>query len=150
MATPERLRPSAALLAAHLAIGAAIDQQAVDPTGHDSTTLDLLMRVSFAPEQQARAADLATEMLLSPGHVSRRIDRAADAGYLCREPDPADRRAHRVCLTDDGAEVLADFRPRLQAVLDQVVFDTLDADEIETLIGLLDRLEAAARTVVTA
>ena len=135
------------MLGAQLALSAAIEQQAVDPIGHDKTELDLLLRLSLEPDHEARAADLAADMLLSPSHVSRRIDRAAEAGYVCREPDPDDRRAHRVCLTDAGRGVVADFRPRLEAVLTQVIFDTLSPAEIDALVDLLGRVEAAAREV---
>ena len=145
MATPPALRPSAALLGAHLALSAAIDRRAVDPLGHDTTQLDLLLRLSLEADQEARAADLACDMLLSPSHVSRRIDRAAEAGYVCREPDPDDRRAHRVCLTDAGEAVVDEFRPRLDAVLAEVIFDTLTPTQIDTLVDLLGRVEAAAR-----
>ena len=145
MATPSALRPSAAMLGAHLALSAAIDRNAVDPIGHDKTQLDLLLRLSLEDDRQARASDLASDMLLSPSHVSRRIDRAAEAGYVCREPDPDDRRAHRVCLTDEGGAVVDEFRPRLEAVLEAVIFDTLTSNQIDTLVDLLGRVEAAAR-----
>ena len=104
-----------------------------------------MLRLSLEPDHEARAADLAADMLLSPSHVSRRIDRAAEAGYVCREPDPDDRRAHRVCLTDDGSAVVDEFRPRLEAVLEAVIFDTLTPNQIDTLVDLLGRVETAAR-----
>ena len=42
--------------------------------------------------------------------------------------------------------MVARLAPLLSQVLHHSIFDTLDTDEIETLVDLLERIEAAART----
>lgn len=141
---PDVLRPSGAVLAVSIALGAAIDRHAVADSPYDATLLDLLVRLDLAPQRSLRAVELCRQLRLSASHVSRSIDRAVDAGLVERRPDPSDRRAKIVTLTEPGHEVVADFAPRLQALLQQVVHDTLSEDEVDTLIGLLQRIETAA------
>lgn len=145
--SPDILRPTGSVLGANLAISKAIEHHAVAETGYDPTTLDLLVRVDLAPGGRLRASELCRRLMLSPSHISRRLDRAEEVGLVRREPDPVDRRAQQVSLTDEGRRVVADFAPRLEAVIDQVVTQTLTASEIETLVALLARVESAARSL---
>lgn len=139
------LRPSGALLAAHQALGRLIDNEAVPRTGQDPTTMDLLVRLDQAPGNRLRAVDLSRQLQLSPSHISRRIDRAEAAGLVARSADPDDRRASRVTLTPAGREVVRRFAPALEAIIDEVIRRTLRPEEIERLVELLNRVEAAAR-----
>jgi DNA-binding MarR family transcriptional regulator len=43
--------------------------------------------------------------------MSRFVDRVEQAGYVRREPDPDDRRALQVTLTDEGVELLRRMWP---------------------------------------
>ncbi|MEM9135088.1 MAG: MarR family winged helix-turn-helix transcriptional regulator [Actinomycetota bacterium] len=141
---PALLRPSGALLGAHIAVAAAIDEHAVAVTGHDPTTLDLLTRLALTEGNQLRAVELCRQLRLSPSHVSRMLDRAEAAGLVRREPDPDDRRAHQIAVTPHGWEVIDQFAPLLTAVLKEVVHGALAEDEIETLVALLGKIEQAA------
>ena len=141
------LRPSAALLGAQIAMGAAIERDAVADSPLDATTLDLLVRIDLSPDGGLRAVELCRQLLLSPSHISRVIDRAEADGLVVRSPDPDDRRAQRVMLTDSGRAAVGDFAPRFHAVLDRVIHQTLTPDEIDQLVAMLERIETAARTV---
>ncbi|MDX2380356.1 MAG: MarR family transcriptional regulator [Acidimicrobiia bacterium] len=145
---PEMLRPSGALLAAQIALGTAIDNGVIAASGTDATTADLLVRLHLAADHSLRAVELCRQLLKSPSHISRRIDRAEEEGFVRREPDPDDRRARLVVLTDAGREVVSRLAPLLTRVLRHSIFDTLDADEIDTLVDLLQRIEAGARGCV--
>ena len=145
---PEMLRPSGALLAAQIALGAAIEDRVMAGIDQDPTTADLLVRLHLAPGTSLRAVDLCSQLLKSPSHISRLVDRAEESGLVRREPDPDDRRAKLVVLTGEGRDVVAALAPRLLAVLDQAIFQTFDADEIDLFVSLLERVEAAARGCV--
>ena len=138
------LRASGAMLSAQTALSRVIQTDAVDPTGHDATTLDLLVRLDQAPGRRLRAVELSRQLLMSPSHISRSIDRAEALGLVERGADPDDRRASQVSLTVEGHEVLVRFGPRLSDVLDRVIVQTLSASEIDVLVELLGRIEAAA------
>lgn len=141
-------RPSGWLLEAQTALGRAIEALAVVPTSYSPTILDLLVRLSFAPEQQLRGVDLCRQLLKSPGYVSRVIDRAESEGLVERRPDPDDRRAQRVTLTEAGENALRTFVPNAVKVLDETVYTTLDDAEVETLIDLLTRITASAHRLL--
>jgi DNA-binding MarR family transcriptional regulator len=145
---PDLLRPSGALLAAQIALSTAIEAHAVAPIGHDPTTADLLVRLHLAPGHSLRAVELCAQLLKSPSHISRLIDRAEEGGLVRREPDPRDRRARLVVLTDSGRDVVARLAPLLTDVLDRAIFEVFDEGEIEILIEFLERIETAARTFV--
>lgn len=142
---PDLLRPSSALLSAWSALAAAIDHHAVTGTGQDPTTVDLLLRLELSSERRLRAVELCRALQLSPSHVSRTLDRAEAAGLVARRPDPGDRRASLVAITETGRAVVEHFGPRLSALLNRVIFDSLSPDEIEALVTYLGRIEVAAR-----
>ncbi|WP_442911041.1 MarR family winged helix-turn-helix transcriptional regulator [Kitasatospora sp. NBC_01266] len=59
------------------------------------------------------AAELAHEVGLDRSNVTRRASRLEEAGLLRREPDPADRRATLLVLTDHGEQAVQATRDRL-------------------------------------
>lgn len=142
------LRPSGALLAAHTAVGRAIEDLAVARTPHDPTTLDLLLRLRLAPERRMRGIDLCRQLLKSPSHISRLLDRAERQGLVERRQDPRDGRAHLVSLTPEGQAAVEGFVPHLVSVLRGVVHETLSEAEQDTLVELLGRLTRASRRLI--
>ena len=70
------------------------------------------------------------------------LDDLEKAGLVERKPDPADRRARRVVLTEDGRARLCDVERRLRRVEDHVL-GPLDPSERDTLRTLLQRLAVA-------
>jgi DNA-binding MarR family transcriptional regulator len=67
------------------------------------------------------------------------LDDLESAGLVERRPDPADRRARRVVLTEAGQARLCDVERRLRTA-EEHVRGPLEPDERETLRGLLRRL----------
>ena len=141
---PAMIRASGALLAAETALGRRIQDDAVAATGHDPTVVDLLTRLDQAPENRLRAVELSRQLLMSPSHISRVIDRAEAAGLVERCADPLDRRASQVAITAAGHAVIEDFAPRLRAVIDAVIHASLSPAEVDTLVDLLGRIETTA------
>lgn len=142
------LRPSGALLSTQIAVSAAIERDAVGPTSQDPTTVDLLLRLALSPERGLRGVELGRQLRLNTGYISRRIDRAESVGLVERSTDPADRRAQLITLTEEGQRVVESFVPQLNQVLQTVIFDTLSPTEIDVLVGLLGRVEAAAQELL--
>ena len=68
------------------------------------------------------------------------------SGLVERTPDPTDRRANKVIMTDAGREVVARVAPHIAGTLDRIIHDTLTPGEIDTLIKLLGRIEHEARS----
>ncbi|MER8161158.1 MarR family transcriptional regulator [Streptomyces sp. NPDC094472] len=61
------------------------------------------------------AAGLADEIGLDRSGVTRRATRLEEAGLLHREPDPGDRRATLLALTETGRQAIETTRQRLAA-----------------------------------
>jgi DNA-binding MarR family transcriptional regulator len=61
------------------------------------------------------SAELAHAVGLDRSNITRRADRLEQAGLLRREPDPADRRATLLALTEAGEHTVRVTRERLAA-----------------------------------
>jgi DNA-binding MarR family transcriptional regulator len=70
------------------------------------------------------------------------LDELEGAGLVERTPDPTDRRARRVAITDPGSTLLTEVRARLHDVEEQVLAP-LDEPDRTTLRTLLQRLATA-------
>jgi DNA-binding MarR family transcriptional regulator len=77
----------------------------------DLTWYDLLWALYRQPGRALRVNELAREVVLSPTAMSRFVDRVEKAGHVRREPDPADRRALQIVITDSGVDLLKRMWP---------------------------------------
>ncbi|MDG2028889.1 MAG: MarR family winged helix-turn-helix transcriptional regulator [Acidimicrobiales bacterium] len=112
----------------------------------DQTTADLLLRLQLENDNRMRAVELCEQLMKSPSHISRMIDRAEVAGPVLREPDPDNRRAQQVVLQPAGEKAVDAFLPALDAVIQRSILDQLSEAEVDTLVELLGRIEQGART----
>jgi len=104
------------------------------------TTLVTLVRINQPGGKSQRR--LASEMGLTPGTVSARVDRLVADGLVVRSPDPADKRGSLVALTDRGRELFEAVVPAHLA--NQVrLLGSLTPGEQATLAGLLRKLLVA-------
>ena len=108
---PTQLDAWRAFLNAHAHVTRAIGRDLAAAGLPDLGWYDLLWTLYRAPERRLRVNELAREVVLSPTAMSRFVDRAEKAGVVRREPDPADRRALQVALTDEGVELLRRMWP---------------------------------------
>jgi DNA-binding MarR family transcriptional regulator len=74
------------------------------------------------------------------------LDDIERAGLVERRPDPADRRARRVIVTEKGQSLVATLQQELRHVEDQVL-SGLFAEERETFRALLRRLAVQADAI---
>ena len=145
-----RLAPTAALLGASIAVRDAFQRLANGPAGLDPETADLVVRIGKSADGSLRGVDIAQQLKVSATRVSRLVDRAEAAGLVERLPDPHDRRAQRLVLTDGGQQTARIFAPLVDDLLEAMVFAEFSERERATLIGLLDRLAARATRLVEA
>jgi DNA-binding MarR family transcriptional regulator len=88
--------------------------------------------------------ELAERLLVTKGNVVGLIDRVSAAGWVERRPDPEDRRANRLHLTEAGHKLVARAFP-CQIALHEKIFGTLSEAELRLMHGLLVRLENASK-----
>ena len=106
---------------------------------------DVLLELNAAPERQLRMQDLAARAVLSRTRVSRIVTELADAGYVERREDPADRRAWLATLTAEGRAVLKATAPRYLAGIEQHFNRHLTVAERRTVASALDKVVGAHR-----
>jgi MarR family transcriptional regulator, organic hydroperoxide resistance regulator len=88
--------------------------------------------------------ELAERLLVTKGNVVGLIDRVSSAGWVERRPDPEDRRANRLYLTDAGRKLVEAALP-CQLGIARKIFGTLTEGELRLMHELLERLENASR-----
>jgi DNA-binding MarR family transcriptional regulator len=91
----------------------------------------------------ATAAELARQIGLTPGSVSRMIDRLDAAGCIKRTSDPHDRRRVLIEPTSDGLARIASYYDglALRAHDDLAIFQTA---ELDTLLRFIERSHHSA------
>jgi DNA-binding MarR family transcriptional regulator len=141
---PEQLDVWRAFLNAHAHVTRAIGRDLAAAGLPDLGWYDLLWTLYRAPERRLRVNELAREVVLSPTAMSRFVDRAERAGVVRREPDPADRRALRVALTDAGVELLRRMWPVYEQGIERHFIAQLDRSP-QRLRAMLERMAASAR-----
>ena len=103
---------------------------------------DVLYTLSKCDSAQ-RISDLGEHVLLSQPALSRLVDRLVDRGLLSRCVDPADARAVRVSLTDQGRDVQRSIG-RTHARDVQAAMGALSEDELITLAAVTAKLANSA------
>ncbi len=98
--------------------------------------------LSLATCQNVTQEALARHFHVDKGAVARAARRLEESGFIRREIDPADRRAVRLFLTEQGELVVPELR-RLGAAWEAAVMDGLDADERAAFRSTLTRMAGA-------
>ena len=86
-------------------------------------------------------AGLADLLEVRPMTLAQQIDRMEDSGWIERRPDPADRRARRLFLTDKARPILGRIRAVANQTRDEALA-RLSAPEQAQLMALLTRVHA--------
>lgn len=92
-----------------------------------------------------RAADLAGALGHDKGGVSRHVQQLVDLGLVERRPDPEDRRAQLLVLTDEAVARLDAVRRERSARFDALLAEW-SGDELATFADQLGRYNAALET----
>jgi DNA-binding MarR family transcriptional regulator len=96
----------------------------------------------------ARQNVLAAEFGLSPHSITDLVDGLERAGLAERRPDPTDRRAKLVAITDAGEAGLDVANATRERLLEHV-FGALSEADRETFLRLLDSLDQAAEQLIS-
>ncbi len=74
----------------------------------DRAAVALLRKM--ADTEPMRPGELAAQLGVEASHVTRTVQQLEKSGHAVRVPDPDDRRAQRIELTDAGREAVARLR----------------------------------------
>ena len=96
-----------------------------------------------------RQSVLAADFALSPHSITDIVDGLERLGLAQRRPDPVDRRAKLVAITDAGRTALDAANATWERLLTQI-FGSLSQADRETLLRLLGSLDEAAEQLIAA
>ncbi len=129
-------------LHATLLIKAELEQRLQEETGMLLADNEALLNVGHA-EEPLRMSDIANRLVLSPGGATKVIDRLEEMGCVARTPDPTDRRATIVEITEVGREAMHRNRKIIDAGLRAVWADHVSDEEARLIIDVMDRVALA-------
>jgi DNA-binding MarR family transcriptional regulator len=132
----ETLATWRAFLNAHARVTRAISRDLQAAGLPDLSVYDVLWTLYRRP---LRVRQIADAVVLSPTAMSRFVDRLERAGYVRREPDPEDRRALNVTLTDEGRALLRRMWPIYARGIEEHFAAHLDGSAT-TLRAVLERM----------
>jgi len=106
------------------------------------TTTQRLALFELNASESLRLNELAERIATSPPTASRAVDALVSLGFVERVPDPRDRRAVQIRVTDYGRDRVAERVARVGETLGPAL-STLPPNDRERLVTLLARLNAA-------
>jgi DNA-binding MarR family transcriptional regulator len=105
----------------------------------DLTTAEAAMMRIVAREGRCRPGEVAAELGVGPSAVSRLLTGLCERGLVERHPDPADRRADLIGLTDLGRATMAQRRAAYLGRL-RCRFADWELSRIDAATALLEEL----------
>jgi DNA-binding MarR family transcriptional regulator len=88
-----------------------------------------------------RFSELAQHLHIAPRSATEVVDAVAAKGLVERAPDPTDRRAVLVSLTDRGRELMEEAR-RVQGLESEKLFERLSSADRDHLARILRQLQS--------
>ena len=131
------------LVEVHSGLGGHLGRSLEQRCGIPHTWFEVLLRIARADGGRVSMGQLAQQVALTSGGVTRLVDRMIAAGYVERVPCPSDRRVQFAALTEQGQAKLEEAAEVHAANL-QRAFDSFGEQDLRMLDGLLDRLRRPA------
>lgn len=120
-----------------------LDGNITKVTGLSGIWFEVLLRLARSPEQQLRPTELASMTSFSSGGTTKLVDRIERAGLVERRPDPSDRRATLIAITDAGLAALRKGLAVHVPDLHRYLVDNLTANQARDLERTLRGLRTA-------
>ena len=116
-----------------------LEQRLHAETGMLLADNEAILNLNHAGEP-LRMSDIAQRLVLSPGGATKVIDRLEEMGCVQRIPDPDDRRATLVEITDAGREAVKRNRKIIDVALEEMWAGHVSDAEAKTLVEVMDRV----------
>jgi DNA-binding MarR family transcriptional regulator len=120
-------------------------EQRLDPVyreqGLEAGWYDVLATLRRSgPPYRLRPTEFTGALMLTSSGTTKRLDRLEQAGLITRAPDPDDRRAILIALTDEGRE-LVDAATEAHLANERRLLSALSDAEQQRLADLLRKLQ---------
>lgn len=116
-----------------------LEESLQDRTGLLLADNEALLHLSMA-ETPPRMSDVANRLILSRGGTTKVIDRLESRGYVRRLPDPEDRRATLLEITESGRDIIVAARSVIDEQLKATWASHITDEEAATVVALMDRV----------
>ncbi len=111
--------------------------------GHEITPPQLFLLSCLEAADGQKPRDLAEQVCLDASSLTGLLDRTEKAGLIERRPDPEDRRALRIHLTEQGHKSLSGLHPVVEEVharIEREFFADYSPQERELFKQMLTRM----------
>lgn len=131
----------------HAAVTREMNAQLVADHGLTINDYEALLHLARAEERRMRRVDLAERLILTASGVTRLLDGLEQAGYVDRDSCASDRRVTYAVLTDAGLAKLREASKSHVADIRSFFESRFSSNELDQLVGLLDRLPLEAEPI---
>jgi DNA-binding MarR family transcriptional regulator len=128
------------LIRANAAVTRQLSAQLSADHGLNLSAYEALLSLVRAPESRLRRVDLANNLLLTAGGVTRLLDGLERDGFVAREECSSDRRVSYAVLTEAGRDKLREASKSHIKQIDDLLGGPYEHEELVQLVALLDRL----------
>ena len=128
------------LLRAHAAVTRQLSAQLSADHGLNINAYEALLLLARADDSRMRRVDLAGQLLLTAGGVTRLLDGLERDGFVAREECSSDRRVSYAVLTEAGRDKLREASKSHTRQIRELLGGPFDDGQLTQLVGLLDRL----------
>jgi DNA-binding MarR family transcriptional regulator len=132
------------LVRGHSAVTRALNAQLVADHGLTINDYEALLHLARAEDRRMRRVDLAERLILTASGVTRLLDGLEEAGYVDRAACAGDRRVTYAVLTGAGVAKLREASKTHVADIREIFETRFNAEELDQLVALLERLPHAA------
>ena len=132
------------LVRGHSAVTRALNAQLVADHGLTINDYEALLHLARAEDRRMRRVDLAERLILTASGVTRLLDGLEEAGYVDRAACASDRRVTYAVLTGAGVAKLREASKTHVADIRKIFETRFNAEELDQLVALLERLPHAA------
>ena len=108
--------------------------------GQSGLAFQVLVRLARSPGERLRMTDLAEQTGLTPGGLTRTIDRLVEAGLVARAACAGDRRVVYAELTNPGHDQCEQLLDRHEHEIAQILDGVFNASDAELFLVMLERL----------
>lgn len=118
------------------------DRRLREECGIPHMSFEALLRIERSGGHMAMG-ELASQIVLSSGGVTRLVDRLAADGYVERNDCPEDRRVQWAVITELGRQKLAEAIDLHLVDLEREFAGRLSEEELRMLVEMMERLRSS-------